>query len=143
MATPLSLTVRAVRPADAGVWEDLREALWSGERARHAQDIADFFAGALGEPHAVLLAETADDVIAGMVELSLRWDIPGLLGQQTGYIEGLYVLPSHRFQGVANRLMHSSKEWARQQGCTAFASDREDRIIVDARFSNPGPTQPS
>ena len=118
------------------MWEDLRDALWTDERDRHAHDIASFFAGTLAEPHAVLVAETTDGRIIGLVELSLRSNIPGLLGQRTGYVEGLYVLPEHRFRGVATRLLQSSKEWARQQRCGAFASDRDDRLIVDRTFAN-------
>ncbi len=143
MATLPPIIVRAVQPADTAVWEDLREALWSGERDRHRKEIASFFAGTLREPVAVLLAETATGDIVGVVELSLRTDIPGLLGQRTGYIEGLYVLPSRRFQGVARCLLQNSKDWALREGCQAFASDRDDRIIVDRSFRDLPATQPS
>ena len=143
MGAPLPITTRSVTPADALVWQDLREALWSDEQGRHANDIASFFAGTLNEPNAVLLAETPDGDVVGLVELSLRSDIPGLLGQQTGYVEGLYVLPSHRFHGVARRLLESSKVWARQTGCLCFASDREDRVIVDRSFENSSLTERS
>ena len=139
MATSPSIIVRSVRPADAIAWEELRESLWSGERDRHAEDIARFFAGTLHEPQAVLIAETVHGDILGLAELSLRSDIPGLLGRRTGYVEGLYVIPSHRLRGVAKYLLKSSREWAHQQGCNAFASDREDRIIIDQSFSSLGP----
>ena len=135
MAAPQRISVRAAQPQDAAAWENLREALWSGERERHANEIASFFLGALEEPEGALLAETTDGNIVGLVELSLRSDIPGLRGERTGYIEGLFVLPSHRCQGIAKLLVQHARQWAYQQACTAFASDRDDRIVVDRRFA--------
>lgn len=70
----------------------------------------------------------------GLVELSIRLDVVGLEGKRTGYVEGLYVDPGLRGQGVARMLLSESRRWARNQGCTAFASDRADRVIIDARF---------
>ncbi len=139
---PHAITVRPVQPADAAVWEDLREGLWSDERERHAEEIARFFAGNLSEPIAVFLAESETGSIVGLVELSLRSDIPGLLGRRTGYVEGLYVAPLYRFRGVASFLLQHSRNWARQQACDAFASDREDRVIVDPTFSGQSSTEP-
>ena len=56
---------------------------------------------------------------------------------RTGYVEGLYVTPEARSQGVVVlALLEASRSWARHQRCTAFASDRGDRIVVDRRFRN-------
>ena len=135
MPVPSGISIRAVRPADASRWLEMREALWPDERPRHARDIAGFFAGTLEEPVAILVAETAAAALVGMVELSLRADIPGLLGQRTGYVEGLYVVPQFRFCGVAYRLLAGARAWAREHRCSAFATDREDRLIIDRGFA--------
>lgn len=127
--------LRPVGPADAAAWARLREALWEGDD--HAVEIAQYFAGTLGEPQEVLLAIAPSGEAVGHVELSIREDVPGLDGIVVGYIEGLYIAPGHRTPALLRRLLRASEDWARAQGCRAFASDREDRVIVHARFVDP------
>ena len=93
-----------------------------------------FFAGSLEEPVAVLVAECPPGTIVGFAELSIRDDLPGLQGKRVGYVEGLYLRPEARHRGVAEKLLQASRTWARQQKCTAFASDRADRIIIDKGY---------
>ena len=131
---PVRLLIRPVRRDDAAVWETLRRELWPEGASDHASEIADFFAGKLLEPAAVLLAETSACAIVGFAELSIRADIPELAGKRVGYVEGLYVRPAMRNQGVASQLLRASHAWAREKQCTAFASDRAGRIVIARRF---------
>jgi aminoglycoside 6'-N-acetyltransferase I len=112
----------------------MRQELWPDGAADHAPEIASFFAGTLREPIAVMVAENAEGVLVGFVELSIRMDVPGLLRRRAGYVEGLYVSPEVRHRGIARTLLQASRTWARQQKCDAFASDRAGRIIVDRSF---------
>ena len=129
------MPIRPVGPRDAAVWEQLRTELWPTEPRTHAPEIAQFFAGTLAEPQAVLIAEDDTGTIIAIAELSIRRDIPGLESKPTGYVEGLYVMPTHRGRGIARALLNASRDWARAQHCVAFASDRADRIIVDPKFT--------
>ena len=81
-----------------------------------------------------MVAEDVGGVLLGVVELSIRMDVPGLLGKRTGYVEGLYVNPEVRRRGIARKLLQASRLWAREQRCEAFASDRADRIVIDRSF---------
>lgn len=126
--------VRHIAPVDAPAWEAVRRDLWPEGRDEHAAEIAMFFAGTQEEPVAVLVAENAAGSIVGIAELSVRTGVASLAGERTGYVEGLYVSPEVRGQGVAQELLQASRKWARQQGCTAFASDRADRIVIDRSF---------
>jgi aminoglycoside 6'-N-acetyltransferase I len=112
----------------------MRRELWPEGAEDHAPEIASFFAGTLPEPAAVIVAEDAGGVLLGVVELSIRTDVPGLLGKRTGYVEGLYVNPEVRQRGIARKLLQASRLWAREQRCEAFASDRADRIVIDRSF---------
>jgi aminoglycoside 6'-N-acetyltransferase I len=127
------IRVHAVSPADAGIWLALRCELWPGHDSEHAEEIASFFEGTLKEPVAVFVAELGDKTVA-LLELSIRDDVPGATGMRTGYVEGLYVRPDARGQGVARTLLRLSRDWARKQQCAAFASDRAGRIVIDKRF---------
>lgn len=128
------MTIRHVTTADAEAWVRMREALWPGDP--HSADVAAFFAGALPEPEAVLVAEHGPGVLVAVVELSIRRGLPGTGGSDalTGYVEGLYVEPPHRAAGVARRMLRAARRWARERGCAFFASDRDDRPIFDRTY---------
>ena len=126
------MIIREVRPEDAVDWLAMRRELWP-DGDDHDVEIAAFFAGSLKEPEIVLVAED-EGLLIGVVELSLRRDVAGLEGKLTGYVEGLFVRPGFRGRGVALRLLRASQKWARGCGCVAFASDRDDRVIVDWEF---------
>lgn len=126
------MVIRHVTPADSSAWERMREALWPGDA--HAAEIAAFFAGTLSEPEAVIVAELPPGTLVAVMELSIRRDLLATNGAPTGYVEGLYVEPPHRAFGIARQLLRAAQQWARQRRCTFFASDRDDRIIIDRNY---------
>ena len=127
------IVIRGARPEDGEVWRELRTAHWPDGVEDHAREIAAFFAGTLAEPQAVFLAEGQGEVMAVM-ELSARSDLPSLEGVKVGYVEGFYIVPKFRGQGLARQLLRTAQDWAREQGCPKFASDRAGRIIVDTNY---------
>ena len=123
-----------MRDPDVAAWAELRTALWPDGADDHAREIEQYFAGRLDEPDAAFIArDTAGKPIA-ILELSLRTDVPGVEGKRTCYVEGLYVIPEFRHWGIARELLHTSLNWARENHCAAFASDRAGRIIIHKRF---------
>ena len=134
MYPDMNVRIRQIVREDASAWQMMRQELWPDGAADHAAEIASFFAGTLREPIAVIVAENAEGVLVGFVELSIRIDVPGLLRRRAGYVEGLYVSPEVRHRGIARTLLQASRTWARQQKCDAFVSDRAGRIIVDRSF---------
>lgn len=49
----------------------------------------------------------------------------GAESSPVGYLEGIWVEPAFRGQGVAGRLLQKCQEWAKEKGCAEFASDCE------------------
>jgi aminoglycoside 6'-N-acetyltransferase I len=131
---PLQFILRPVIPDDAATWEALRCAHWPDGAADHGPEIASFFAGTLPEPQAVLMAVLPSGEIVGFTELSIRTDLPGAESKKTGYVEGLYIRPEFRGRGLARQFLIAARNWAREQGCTAFASDRAGRLIICRSF---------
>jgi len=118
------MTVRPVSPADSDDWLRLRDALWPGSRREHALEIAAF----LREPPdnaACLVAETPEGGVAGFVEVGLRDYAEGCGTSPVGYLEGIFVVPEQRGGEVGAGLVAAAEDWARAQGCTEMASDRE------------------
>jgi aminoglycoside 6'-N-acetyltransferase I len=115
--------VRAVTPADRTAWLRMREALWPGEPGEHADEISRFFAGELHEPLAVLIAHDEAGATLGFAELSIRNYAEDCGTNRVAYLEGWYVEPHARRQGVGGALVAASEQWGRAQGCTEFGSD--------------------
>ena len=68
----------------------------------------------------------AEKVPIGFAQCQLRHDyVEGTDSSPVGYLEGIYVTESYRHHGIAKRLLHACEAWAKEQGCTEFASDCE------------------
>jgi aminoglycoside 6'-N-acetyltransferase I len=126
--------VRPIVAADAPSWLALRLELWPDGAADHAPEIAAFFRGSLREPEAVLAAQNSAGVMVAFAELSIRTGLIGLQAETVGYVEGLYVRPEFRQQGIARKLLQASRQWARGRKCTGFASDRAGRVVIDKTY---------
>ena len=73
---------------------------------------------------AFFLAEEAGAV--GFAQCQLRHDyVEGTEGSPVGYLEGIFVEEACRGKGIAKGLLSACECWAREQGCTEFASDCE------------------
>lgn len=136
------IRVRPVEPRDAGRWTAMRAALWPGEdRAMLASDVERFLAHPDGDTDAfleeVLVAETSDADVVGFAELSRRRYAEGCVTSPVGFLEGWYVDPEWRRQGVGRALVAASEEWARELGCREFASDAlaDNRVSADAHLA--------
>lgn len=104
-------------------WLSLRQALWPHCPAQeHLDEACDL----LNHPQRYinLLAYIADDQPVGLAEASLRHDyVNGTEHSPVVFLEGLYVSPEWRRQGIAERLIEAVAQWGRQRGCVEMASD--------------------
>ncbi|WP_153102394.1 GNAT family N-acetyltransferase [Paraburkholderia hayleyella] len=120
-------------------WLALRQALWPHASAQqHRQDIEKLLqrrarsvafmarvpdAAFPGSGSAVPSVAGSAACIA-FAEAVLRDDyVNGCQSSPVLFLEGLYVAPAFRRQGVARRLCTALEQWGLQQGCTEFASD--------------------
>jgi len=59
----------------------------------------------------------------GFVEVSRRDYVEGCRSSPVGYVEGIYVRPAYRKQGIGRELIRAAEQWAQRQGCTEMGSD--------------------
>ncbi len=120
----MTVRVRPVVRKDAAAWLRMRRALWPEEDGGwHATEIDEFLAGRLKMPLAVLVAVDSGDCPIGFVELFIRPYAEDCETDRVAYLEGWYVEPEHRRQGLGRALIEASEQWGREQGCTEFGSD--------------------
>ena len=63
---------------------------------------------------------------AGFAQCQLRHDyVEGTETSPVGYLEGVYVKEAYRNQGAGRELVSACVNWAKDRGCTEFASDCE------------------
>lgn len=76
-----------------------------------------------------------DDVPVGFVQLSIRTDyVEGSDSSPVGYVEGIYIEPEFRRQGLSKELLLKGEQWAKERGCTQIGSDIEHDNTTSYHF---------
>ena len=73
----------------------------------------------------VFFAERLGGGVCGFLETAIRSRADGCERHPVGYIEGWYVDPDARRQGVGRALVEAAESWARSKGCRQMASEAE------------------
>jgi aminoglycoside 6'-N-acetyltransferase I len=104
-----------------GPWTALRCALWPGaDREAMAQEAPAM----LMRSDLLVLLAREEDAVLGFAEASVRHDyVNGCETSPAAFVEGIYVVPEHRRQGVAGALIAAIEQWAREQDLRELASD--------------------
>lgn len=69
------------------------------------------------------VAEDADGVLCGFIEMAGRFYAPGCLSMPICYVDAWYVEDTARQKGIGARLMRTAEDWAREQGFREIATD--------------------
>lgn len=115
------MLIRRIVPTDAEEWLRMRLALWpehNSEEHREEMETIRF------DPNcAVFVAQREDGGLGGFLEAAQRKYAEGCNSSPVGYIEGWYVDPDQRRQGVGVLLARMAENWVRQCGLVEMASD--------------------
>ena len=95
--------------------------LWSGHSEKElTEELSPLAKGENG----CIFIEYAEEKPIGFAQCQIRNDyVEGSSSSPTAYLEGIYVEPAHRKQGVAKRLVESCEKWAKEKGCMEMGSD--------------------
>jgi aminoglycoside 6'-N-acetyltransferase I len=116
--------VRPLRESDLDEWLRLRKLLWdeTADEDHKAEmiDILDHH-----ESQFVLFADAGSNRLVGFLEASIRPFVEDCHTDHVGYLEGWFVEPEFRKQGIGRELVRQAETWALEKGCTEMASDAE------------------
>ncbi|MBM3358727.1 MAG: GNAT family N-acetyltransferase [Betaproteobacteria bacterium] len=111
--------------APSAEWLSLRRALWPDcPEDEHLSEMAEFAADPTR--FAQFLARSPAGEAIGLAEVAVRTDyVNGTESSPVAFLEGLYVAPPHRNEGVARGLVAEVENWARERGLRELASDTQ------------------
>ncbi|WP_245606073.1 GNAT family N-acetyltransferase [Thermus amyloliquefaciens] len=95
-------------------------------------------AGLLQDPRQAAFVAEVEGRLVGFVEVSLRPYAEGCATRPVGYLEGWYVAPEWRWQGIGRALVEAAEAWARARGCQEMASDAELGNLLGQEVHPPG-----
>ena len=90
------------------------------------EELAEEFAELVSSEEAACFLKYVENEAVGFVQCQLRHDyVEGTETSPVGYLEGILVREEFRHAGFAGELLQECEKWAKEKGCTEFASDCE------------------
>ena len=115
-----------IKTADISDCKALAELAIKMWKNHTAGELAEVFADTIRNKNAVCFIMHSDNIPVGFAQCTLRHDyVEGTNSSPVGYLEGIFVEETHRGKGFATELLKNCENWARDKGCTEFASDCE------------------
>ena len=110
-------------PNQMTAWRQMRQALWP--EMTEAENLHETEAMITATSRFfVRIAMNREDKPVGFVEATVRNDyVNGCATSPVVFLEGIYVEPEARRQGIARTLVGAVEEWGRKMDCREFASD--------------------
>lgn len=123
MPAPPYLPARHLVPNDRAEWLRMRQALWPNPNAdAQLGDMDDWLAA---PDTVVLVVPRVGTGLAGFAEIGTRSVAESCETSPVAFLEGWYVDPDLRRQGVGAALVQAAEAWARSKGFTELASDTQ------------------
>lgn len=123
------MTIRAVNEQTLSIWVSFASQVWQTKE----QVLIEKFSNN-GFPFEFLYYSQSEEPIA-WISLSLRHDyVEGCQAGPIAYLEGIFISPNYRSQGISEELMHFAKGWAKSQGISQLGSDTELDNLLSQNF---------
>ncbi len=110
-------------PREAGQLSALVKIIWP---EHSLEELTGIIINYIKSENSAVFAEVINGEYAGVALCCLRNDyVEGCETSPVGYLEGVSIHEEYRHQGIARKLVSECEQWAREKGCSEFASDCE------------------
>lgn len=119
----MKMSIRVATLEDVQTVAGLAIQMWESHTTEElAQGFYDYMSGEAG----IVVLAMEDENAVGFAQCGLRHDyVEGTDSSPVGYLEGIFVEEEYRKRGLAREMLEACQRWAKEQGCTEFASDCE------------------
>ena len=119
----MSEMIKKAIAEDAGMVAGLAIQMW---KSHTIEELKEEFAAYIDKDSCAVFLAISDDRSVGFAQCGLRHDyVEGTDTSPVGYLEGIFVEEEYRKRGIAKEMLDACQRWAKEQGCTEFASDCE------------------
>ena len=124
--------IRKAQIQDAEAIAGLAIRMWGDH---DPNDLANEFRELISSEGSACFIKYVDEKPVAFAQVQLRHDyVEGTASSPVGYLEGIFVSEGYRKKGYAAELLSECEKWAKEKGCTEFASDCELDNADSLRF---------
>lgn len=124
--------VKEATEKELNVLAEMAVIMWN---SHSTEELVDKFVDVLNNDEAQIFLKYIQNIPIGFAQCGLRHDyVEGTDSSPVGYLEGVFVKEEYRRCGFAKELLSACEQWAKEQGCTEFASDCELFNDTSLRF---------
>ena len=128
----MKVIIKKAAVEDAEAVAGLAIQMW---KSHTIEELTDEFRDYLNKESCVVFIALLEGLAMGFAQCGLRNDyVEGTDTSPVGYLEGIFVTGEYRNRGVAKDMLKACQEWAKEQGCTEFASDCELENETSLKF---------
>lgn len=128
----LGFVVKTADIGDAGVLSALAIRMWEDS---DPDELTEEFRESIQNEDSACFLKYIEGKPVAFAQCKLRHDyVEGTDSSPVGYLEGIFVTEGHRRKGCAAELLAECERWAKEKGCSEFASDCELDNIDSQRF---------
>ncbi|MDO5117672.1 MAG: GNAT family N-acetyltransferase [Eggerthellaceae bacterium] len=124
--------IKRANTEDAEALAALAIQMWAGN---DLDELAEEFRDLMEREDTACFLTYQDNEPIAFAQCQLRHDyVEGTNSSPIGYLEGIFVSEGYRKRGYAAELLAECEKWAKEKGCTEFASDCELENVDSQRF---------
>ena len=132
MGYAMSIEIKKASAENAEAIAVIAVKMWTSHTVN---ELAHGFVDSIRDPDCAVFILSDDDKAVGFAQCGLRHDyVEGTESSPVGYLEGIFVEEAYRKQGLAIQLLERCDEWAKEKGCSEFASDCELDNEISRQF---------
>lgn len=126
--------IKKVKERDLQILSRLAVLMWSDYSV---DQLTEKFLEIMRKNNQLFLLKYVSEEAVGFAQHQLRYDyVEGTKTSPVGYLEGIFVKEEFRNLGYAEELLKNCEKWAKEKGCSEFASDCELSNTMSLKFHN-------